>query len=224
MYIQYYTSQLGNIMKKYTLLIALLTTSIINASDYLITLDSKHYDDSVQVKEYIDTSKPVVPQYNLNNVSTVDYNGNISYSRGCQCYTFFDESLTDGWSYMEFTLSNSYNVAASAGIAVNNSMQSHYYGSNGSNFRNGDRISILVKLPEGKIWFAKNGSWTTGNPKDYLDDIGTGNPNGNITVSEGDNVTFATFSGTNSTTTYYNIYNNKAGREFIHLESLGLID
>lgn len=216
------------IIKNSIVLTTLMLINTSQASNYVVTLDDKHYQESISVTEYIAPESPSIPSnpvFNLNDVTTNDYSGNVAWNRGCQCYSLLDENLSDGWSYLEFKLSNSYKVAAGGGVAMNGSMISQLYGSNGSTFANNSTISVLVKLPEGKVWYAKDGSWLSGaNPRNYLDGIDGGTPYFNFNPIEGDSVKFAFYSGTKSVTTSYNIYNNKSGREYVHLENLGLTD
>ena len=198
-------------------------------SEYLVDITRSYIQKLIDEKNIIidnieNENSNVNPSFNLNNISNLDYNGLTQYSRSCQCYSYMDENLLEGWNFIQISLSNSFNVAAGAGIAINGSVSTQYYGNNGSNFTNNQRIGILVKLPEGKVWFSKNDSWLHGNPRDYLEGDNNTPVSANINYSIGDSITFSTYSGTKSSTTTYNIYNNKTGREFLYLQELGLVD
>jgi hypothetical protein len=179
-------------MKKLLPAFTLLTLLSFNAvsSQFLITLDDKHYKQAVVVKPYEAPispeapSIPSTPDFGLNDLTTVNYNGNTSFNRSCQCWTpFGSQGLSNGWNYMEMKVANSYNVAGSVGV------------------------------------------WLQGNPRDMLNGVSDGQPTKIIgSYVPEDIIKLQFYSGTGSTTTTYNIYNNSLGREYVYLESLDLLD
>lgn len=207
-------------MKKLFLFSLLFFSSNLLAEQYLMTLEDKHYKGYVVEKPVENDNSNQPSGFVLNDLSHVNYNGNTTWGAGCQCNLILSGNLSDGWNYAEFRFSNWANVAAGGGLAINGSPASLYYGNNGTDFSNNQIISVLVKLPEGYVWYAKSGVWIQGNPRDFLNNVSDGNPRSRITVNEGDNVTFRTFSGTPSGTTTYTIYNSN----YNYLNELDLIN
>ncbi len=212
-------------MKKTMLAITLLCSVNIQATSYLVTLDDKHYKESVVIKDVVNDNNVPSTGFNLNDLSNVTYGGNTDWTAGCQCHRYLgNETLAEGWNYLEFRFSNWANVAAGAGISVNGSHVHHYYGNNNGalSYTNVTIVSALVKLPEGYVWYAKAGVWNQGNPQDLVDGVSDGNPSFKLNITDGDIIQFKTYSGTPSGTTSYTIWNNSAGNEYNYLTELGL--
>lgn len=165
---------------------------------------------------------PENPSPVLNDVSAHDNNGNNYYTLSAQVPVFYDEIVQDGWSYMEFDMNtNSYTPeACGPAITSDGAVNYWHYGRGTYPFNAGQRIGLLIKLPEGHVWASKNGVWeNNGDPELYSREGKGGNPITTVNVADKD-VKFGSNCGTGSAS-QYTIFNDAVGYEQIHKPNLG---
>ena len=170
-------------MKKILIVVSLLSLLGLSSTTYNINIDSKHYKSGILVEDYIETDAPIVPEEPVSDISNFllsnGTTGISNYTNTSKVVSVVNAVLPEGYSYWEFTGSK-YTMAGVSSVTnigySDGSRQTSVYGSNGKvygfgtntgkAYTTGNRLSILVKQPEGKVWFAKDGAWAlSGNPE-----------------------------------------------------------
>lgn len=164
---------------------------------------------------------PLIPMI-FNNMEHVTIDGtNKAYSRNAQGVWPLVGELQDGWNYCEFAASNWANVAAGFGVMGDNSAYlGSYYLKN--TVTNGERMALLVKLPEGIMWRGSDAGWLEGDPVEYHNTNGASGAGIQMNVAPYSSITFGRQSGTKSDTTYFYIYDGSPSYQFTLFELLGL--
>jgi hypothetical protein len=207
--------KIKNTIKKNILgivLIQFLFNFGLNSNDYVLKIQE---NKNIQITQ--EESKNNIYNFNLNNIDNIDYNGQDSFDWYCACTNNLSNNLAEGWSYIQLETSNGYNSSNLASGIWNDNLKANL---SGTSYNNNDRIGLLVKLPEGFVWFSKKDSWMQGNPRDYLEGINDGNPSRKITITDQNNVFFAIHNF--KTSAHIELYNNKSGREYLYINELGL--
>lgn len=168
-------------MKKTILILSIFNILTINASEYLITLDDKHYESSILVKDYIAPivqDSPVVQDFYSNDISHFTLSngttnsGNIT--TGGYIVPVNNGSFANGYTYYEFNATHHSFTGISSTLTFDSANSWLWYGYNQNFYYNSayqgvvgtygisNRISFLIKQPEGKLWIAKDGVWMNG--------------------------------------------------------------
>lgn len=169
-------------MKINIVIIATFMITNLFATEYRINLDNKHYKNSIVITPYVpeEPETPILPVTDISSFLLSNGTTEIAnYTTTTKTVQVTNGILPEGYSYLEFTGT----IYTMAGVSsVNNigysdgTRQTSIYGSNGAvygfgtntgkTYTTGNRLSILVKQPEGKMWFAKDGFWAlSGNPQ-----------------------------------------------------------
>lgn len=159
----------------------------------------------------------------LNSVLSNDHAGNNYYTLSSQSPLAYDEDLLEGWTYMEFDMNtNSYTPeACGPAVFADGVVNYWHYGRGTYPFNAGQRIGLLVKMPEGLIWASKNGVWeNNGDPELYSREGQGGNPVASIPSMEGKSVRFGSNSGTGGSS-QYSIFNGITNFEMLYTPTLG---
>jgi hypothetical protein len=157
--------------------IGLLTT--VNASEYKTSINSSSYNKNIKIELYtkpdILPEEPLLPVANIADFVFPDGSTQIvGYGNTTRLVSVSNGVLPEGYSYWEYktTRYGMVGVSSVASVSYSHGGQTSIYCSTGGIYGFGlstgvscnesDRMSILVKQPEGLVWYAKNGSWTRG--------------------------------------------------------------
>jgi hypothetical protein len=218
-------------MKNLKIIISILavtiTTNIYSVSnDYVMNLDQKQYNESISVEVYSTNEIEEIKYFDTNDISDfllsngTTYSGNIT--AGAYIVPVNNGAFPDGYTYYEFNATNKSFTGVSSTLTFDTNNAWLWYGYN-QNFHHagsyqgtvgsysiGNRISFLIKQPEGKLWIAKDGVWMNGTDPE----IGS-SPTQQLTPNQQYFPAAATGTGAGSSTQFHFSYD-----QWLHYDTL----